>query len=494
MVFRVILALVLAGLSLLVFGERLGLPAPIAASGVFLVLVCGGCAVALAATTTRLPLYLGAKAGPTALLALALGSIPVAILLPLSLRVDLVEGGVFLAGFAVGALVFPHCPKPFWRPARDILGLSSLLVAMLLLLAALPGSAPLVQFHTGTGPKAALLVILLPGFAVLLGGAVGVVRLAGFLAGTFLLMVVVPLGVDALSTSLLYDAIQTGMRFVLEHKPDEMVTKLRLLADGGEKAKFGWVFAAGLALSLPFSTFLMQVEKHYARLAASLLTVLGMGFIVILGVLCAQAFQTMLMTEIAAVSPNLWPPFVFDERISGWITVCGIAPNDAADVVRACKEGAGKAMTSAADTGLILDTRLAAPAFAMWRGWPIVFGLLANMVLPFLLLAGLAMLLNHAAVRFSEIVLHGWLLPHALKTMRVSLARLSVLGMMAGFGLWLRNGYTLPRAMLEIGLVAAACFCVLAYFMALLAFIPGWYQRRAAHEAATRAAPAPATP
>lgn len=493
MVFRVILALVLAGLSLLVFGERLGLPAPIAASGVFLVLVCGGFAVALAATTTRLPLYLGAKTGPAALLALAMGSIPTAMLLPLSLRVDLVEGSIFLAGFAAGAVVFPQLPKPFWRPARDILGLSSLLVAMLLLLAALPGSIPLLQFQAGTGPQAALLVILLPGFAVLLGGAVGVARLTGFLAGTFMLMVVVPLGVEALSTSLLYDGVKAGLRFVLEHKPDEMIMKLRQLADEGERAKLGWAFAAGLALALPFSTFLMQVEKRYARLAASLLTVLVMGSIVILGVLCAQSFQMMLMREIAALPPNLWPPFVFDERISGWITVCGIAPNDAADVVRACKEGVGKAISSAADTGIILDTRLAAPAFAMWRGWPIVFGLLANMVLPFLLLAGLAMLLNHAAIRFSEIVLHGWLLPHALKTMRVSLMRLSVLGMMAGFALWLQNGYNLPRPVLEIGLAATACLCLLAYFMAFLAFIPGWYQRRVAHEAIP-AAPAPAKP
>ena len=462
MVFRIIPALVIAAFGLLVFAERLGLPAALAFDVTLLLVVAGGCATTLAATTTRLALYQHQPASLASVLVLALGNTLLACLPPFSVMQNAMDAAAFCAGFALASLLLPQLGLPAYRFARNGVLVASGLIALVLLLACLP--SVMIWFASPAileSWQVSLLFIALPGMAVFLGGGAGVQRLAGYVAALLIIMLLLPVMGEALSEQGLHPSLTAGGLAVFK------TWRTTPLLD--HAAAFG----IGLAFAAPLQPILMRVEPRRMRLAVTGGTLLGMGGVAILLLILTFAFRGMLETQLAATAPVFWPPFVFEERIAGWITVCGIQPYDVADVLRACtSQGRGGV------PGILLNMQQAAPAFATWRGWPVVFGMLANVLVPGLALCALALHLHHVVACFSETVWHSWLFPHALKSVRLALCRLTVLALVAVLLVFTASGMALPIREIGLSLIFAGSLYAFACFAAFLAYIPAWYQNR----------------
>lgn len=461
MVFRIIFALVIAAFGLLVFAERLGLPAQIALDVTLLLVLMGGFATALAATTTRLSAYLHQPSSPVALYVLALGSVLLACLPPFSIIKNAADMGGFLAGFALASLALPQFGVPTHRLARNGVLVASGLVALLLVLSVLPSIITWLESSSDLERWEVILVLIaLPGITIFLGGAGGLIRLAGFVATLFILMVVVPLLVEATSTQVLHSSSEIGVDGVLHPLFSAQ------MADQAD------MFAIGMAFAMPLMPFLLRVEKRLTRLAVmgGILACIGSTALFLL--LFTHAFRDMLQTQLAATAPVFWPPFVFEDRITGWITVCGVHPYDVADILRACISQGRDAVP-----GIQLDIERAAPAFAAWRGWPIVFGMLANVLAPAVMLCALALFMHHVVACCSEALQQSGLFPYALKSVRLALNRFIVMSVVVVALIFAFSGFILPIKEAELALFIAMIVYGFAYFIAWLAYIPGWYLR-----------------
>lgn len=461
MVFRIIPALVIAAFGLLIFAERLGLPAALAFDVTLLLVVAGGCATALAATTTRLALYHHQPASFASVLVLALGSTLLACMPPFSVMQNAMDAAAFCAGFALASLLLPQLSLPAHRFARNGVLVASGLLALVLLLACLPS---VIAWFTSSaileGWQVSLLFIVLPGIAVFLGGGAGVKRLAGYVAALLILMLLLPLVGEALSERGIHPALTAGGLAVFK------TWRTIPLLDHAD------AFGIGLAFAIPLQPILIRVEPRRIRLAVMGGTLMGMAGVAILLLILTFAFRGMLETQLAATAPVFWPPFVFEERIAGWITVCGIQPYDVADVMRACTNQGRNGVP-----GILLNMQQAAPAFAAWRGWPVVSGMLANVLVPGLMLCALALHLHHVVACFSETVWQGWLFPYALKSVRLALCRLTVLTLVTVLLFFTFSGMALSTREMGLGLTFGGSLYGLAYFAGLLASIPAWYQQ-----------------
>lgn len=499
-----VFALSMTGFGLLVFGERMGLGTDLAARGVLLVICLGALALSLINMTSRLGRFMvGSRSGA----ALGLFAISSGMFLA-GLQVDpgLQRGELSpwqLAVFALGFVLVPAL-SPFnpWRnfaltteeagrdpdasvETRGALGVMMLIAALAtalglfwLLPQVVARLSPLIGIEPG---RLAGVIIALITLLALLGGMAALARAAVVLALMAMLFVAMPYGAflsrqgAELADSETLRRLIVGASAFRAERPD--APALMALCPA---------FVAGLISGASLHQPATMVGSRGARAVA----ILGGAALALALFLAARAGEAMLREimglQLLSAPPSQWPVFVFDESLRGWLTVCGVAPEDASAAARACQTGHPR--NPLPYSAFRFDQALAAPALALSFGWPVILGLIWGLILPLVTLSAAAFALHSAASGFSERVLFRWLRPRALRSGRLALARLALIGLAAAL-FWAESQSLRPDA-------AVARWFMLGAALSLgAAMIAGWIIRairgvRAWRE--RRASPAPA--
>lgn len=443
-----VVALSCAGFGLLVFGERMGLGAQLAAWGVAGIFILATIVLALSSMTSRLPRFLaGAERGA----ALGLAAAVTCLLLPgAAAGADFVGTTIALAGGFLAAVVL--APFNPWRqregsgfveqrlvgqggdrdPGHDSRGalavfmVAVMIAAGVLALDRLPVALDRLVEATGWPRALARTASLgLVALVALLGGLHGLARAARVLIVIALVTAVVPFALFFASEFL--DQFNAAfLRQLAEGGLEGGRAALKTLSPRAEWPTFALGFALGLVVLQP---------------AAAVRSTAGRGLALLVGMLVALALGALARTgqwllddlvtqRIVSAAPLQWPLFVFDETLRGWLTACGTFPEDAQAAARACASGHPRNLLPAG--ALRFDRELAAPALALAQGWPIILGYIWGLLTPFFGLLAVGLLAHAAATGFSERVLFRTLNPVALRAWRLAMARLSLIAGMAG--------------------------------------------------------------
>lgn len=487
-----VVALSCAGFGLLVFGERMGLGAQLAAWGVAGIFILATLVLALSSMTSRLPRFLaGAERGA----ALGLAAVVACLLLPgATAGADLAGAMIALgAGFFLALLLAPFNP---WRqregeglvgqggdrdPGRDGRGaLGVFMVAVVIAAGAIAlDRFPLAldRLVDATGWPRAIARVTALGLVTLvalLGGLHGLARAARVLIIIALVTAAVPFTLflageflDQFNATLLRHLAESG------------------LVNGREALKALSPRVEWPALALGFALGLIALQP-----AAAVRNPAGRAFAVLGGVLVALALGALAATgqwllddlvnhRITGAAPLQWPLFVFDETLRGWLTACGVAPEDAQAAARACASGHPRNPLPAGS--LRFDRELGAPALALAQGWPIILGYIWGLLVPFFGLLAVALLAHAAVTGFSERVLFRALNPAALRAWRLAMARLSLIAGMAGLYAADRMALRLDPAMFRWLLAGSAGLAFAAMLASrMIALIRFFRARRAA--------------
>ena len=436
MIGSLLLALSFAGILLLVLGERLGIPAPQAALGVvgiFAVLIT---ILAILTSTTRLQHFLSGapNAGIRASAALQTCCLLLVVTIePSFIRAPLMATCVLATAYLATLLLVPRLrsadeERRFGPDTSDInrvMALCTCGFSCLMFFYFFPLVLALVRDATGWSGAdlrlVAIVVVLLP---VVLAGLTGLSRVATHLVVVIAFVILLPAGIDVLRSAQAGDvlvwheqvvAMVRGQHFEL---PQASV-RLALL---------------GMAFALMNRTRFQTIERRFSRYAATLAGLALASLLAGAAYFGFAALDGVITHEISGVSPERWPIFAFDEAIRGWLRVCAIAPQDAIDLVQACRIR-GVALPVPASE-LLMDSGLRAPALAASRGWPVIMGFIWGLSGPILGLIALGFALHTAATGVSELVLFRMLHPFALKAWRLAAARVM---MVSGFSalVWL---------------------------------------------------------
>lgn len=438
-----VVALSCAGFGLLVFGERMGLGAQLAAWGVGGIFLLATIVLALSSMTSRLPRFL---AGDERGASLGLAACVACLLLSgVTAGADLAGATIALGGgFITAVILAPFNP---WRQ-RDGSGLvgqggdrdtgegsrgaiAVFMVAVMIAAGAialdrLPTALDRLVEATGWPRALARSTALgLVALVALLGGLHGLARTARVLIVIALVTAAVPFALffageffDQFSAAFLRQLAESG----LEHGREV----LKMLSPRAEWPAFALGFALGLIALQPAAAVRNPAGRVFAVLGG-MLVALALGALAGAG---QWLLDDLVTQRIMGAAPLQWPLFVFDETLRGWLTACGAAPEDAQAAARACASGHPRNLLPAG--ALRFDRELGAPALALAQGWPIILGYIWGLLVPFFGLLAIALLVHAAATGFSERVLFRTLNPVALRAWRLATARLSLIAAMAG--------------------------------------------------------------
>lgn len=438
-----VVALSCAGFGLLVFGERMGLGAQLAAWGVAGIFILATIVLALSSMTSRLPRFLaGAERGA----AIGLAAAVTCLLLPgATAGADLAGATIALGGgFLAAVLLAPFNP---WRqrdgsglvgqggdrdPGQDSRGaLAVFMVAVMIAAGAIALDrlpAALDRLVEATGWPRALARITALGLVTLvglLGGLHGLARTARVLIVIALVTAAVPF--TLFFAGEFFDQFSAAfLRQLAEGALESGGAALKTLSPRAEWPAFALGFALGLIALQPAATVRSATGRGLALLAGMLIA-LALGALARTG---QWLLDDLVTHRITGAAPLQWPLFVFDETLRGWLTACGTAPEDAQAAARACASGHPRNLLPAGS--LRFDRELGAPALALAQGWPIILGYIWGLLTPFFGLLAVGLLAHAAATGFSERVLFRTLNPIALRAWRLAMARLGLIAAMAG--------------------------------------------------------------
>jgi hypothetical protein len=494
------LAVLIVGLLLAMFAERLGLPAETARSIVFvlagLALVC----LAISTITTRFGVFLGGDGVLSPAEAITLRAALLVMAGTLGALQGLDRTSLLLglaAGHIAGSLILPayrfpaHGAAPLppgLTPGEAALLTAAISILAFALLLGSPmvwsGASGVLGTSTFTGGISPLL--LLAAALAVLGGfaAVRVVASAVFLLA--FLSVFAPLASEAMREAGHWAEILRRVNTVPNVLPTQAILALPRhdLLSGGVLG-FGVAAIAAPAMA--------RLEGRAARVIVPVFALIAAGLAVLLPLLATSRLDQLIAGEIAGQPAARWPGFAFDEGLAGWLAVCGQAPRDAFDVAQVCRN-AGIPLPVPAQA-IALDPAMKPMAIAVMQGLPLIAGLVWVIVAETALVLVVALCLLTAAAGFSELVLFRLLQPSTLKAGRLALARLSIIALAAGFAMLAPVAdpgmarFLLVGAILLMGSVLAG-FAI----RRLVRAINHWRERRHARAMVTMAQPVAAQP
>ncbi|MCZ8375646.1 MAG: hypothetical protein O9342_09745 [Beijerinckiaceae bacterium] len=454
-----IFVLTLAGLSILMLTERMGMSASLAVNGSYALMGLAAVALALLNMTSRLGRFVigherGARLTATCLAATLLltgfllfrrSPEPAALLL------------LVLLGWTTGLLLagtrpwrnFRHPPED---PAdRDPLagGSGARKLAGLALLVLVLAGALLIWERSrllwspvllGSDPTRMTSLALVTGALLVLGGMAGLGRLALVTVALALFTGLLPATLEMLR--LVPHLPDTGL--IIEGTRGRLALIPSLLEDltapswsRAQAALTGLVFGAASAQALAL------LPGRRDRVAS------GMTAIFLAAILCGAMLladwqiRAGIIETLRSAPPGQWPAFVFDPGLKGWLTACGSQPDDALAVALAC--GTGTPRTLLPVNALRFDDSLAMPALAVSLGWPVLIGHVWTVLPAWLTLIGFLVLIQVVATGISERILFRLLRPRALRSARLAYGRLAVVGLATGMALFGGQIGTLPE-------------------------------------------------
>lgn len=463
-----VLVLSLAGFGLLILGERMGLAADLAAGGVLVIVLAAGLALALFSTTTRLARFMvGAGHGAafgfasvlSCLLAFAASALSAAGGLVGHAAAGWLSIGV-VCGLAVpgfhpwrdfdggaagteGAIRRDPDPRAEGRGALALAALAVALAAILLVLFFLPRMLDRLGEVSGwsRGWLWGLLAIF-AGAMPLLGGLRGMRRAALFVTGIALVSVIIPLLAHFAA------AIPAGMPVLaIRIGPDRAVAFLRDLwqAGGGTAAALG--FAIGLVARQGGAAVSGGGRRFLAIVFGG-----ALGFLLALSADTGGVLLDAIEARLRGQGPAQWPVFVFDDALRGWVTACGIVPEDAGTAARAC--GAGGTRAPLRPDALGFSPRLAPVALALSMGLPAILGFIWGVLMPLVNIIALGILVHAGTSGLTERMIFRLLLPRALRASRLAMARLATLALLLGLFLADGRNMRLDPALFRWGLLS----------------------------------------
>lgn len=479
---KIVLAVLVAGLAMVLFAERLGIPAALAS---LLVLSLLGAAVVLTAVlsgTSRLPLFLIGE-GAAGWLALvgrhailsAGGLLMLAVTAPLQASGILVVMVAYLAGVAL-------CPRhaievktqgiipPGLRP--DEARLLSLSIGLIAAVAVVALGPEVLRLVGGTLARPFIeiagLTLGLTAILLLPGGDRGVLRFVAMGLTLAIFFIFLPFLLETLR-----DAAE--WRSILQDPVQRAGWQALLPGFAFQWADVPLPAVIGMALGLVGAAGHAQVEGRLKRCLAPVFGILVLCLTIALIASSLLMLERVLNLSIAGVLPQRWPLFVFDESLRSWISVCGQVPSDPLDVIEACRTAGRDLPLQRGD--IRLDPELRAPAIAAARAMPTMLGVIWLGIGLLLLLTLEMLLLSAAATAISEVLLFRVFHPRGLKAWRLVAARVSILALAAGAILLTRAGYLSGQALLffAIGALLLVGFVLVAHH---LRRIVGWWNTR----------------
>jgi hypothetical protein len=437
-----VLALIvsIASITLLAFGERLGLAAGFAGFLIPVILALFVLVIALVSATSRLTVYLDASDGRSAIRSVATQLVLVftgIVLLQGQNITDLRPSFGMLAAYILTlALVpsrepmsrMPEAERRMGGPDRALaIGFATIGFSMILFILWFQPALIWLSKASGFEPtsvRQALLGAL--ACVVLLGGLSAIARLAeGALAFTLLfagLPFLAIFGVEILrmidpATGLNLQGLTDipAFRFPMQVFSAGMILPI-LIGIGLGLASLASVPALGVPVR----------RGGFGVLIATLAGLLAFGF-----AREAGALPALVMRDLIPVAPQNWPLFVFDEAIRGWLLVCQEAPRDANDVIQACRRSG---VTGAIPPEMFeIRPDMIGPALAAARGIPAALGLVSGLLGPMMAFVALALLLQVSAAGIAETIVFRVLSRRALRAARLTRARLVAIALLAPF-------------------------------------------------------------
>lgn len=437
-----VLALVvsIASITLLAFGERLGLAAGIAGFLIPVILALFVLVIALVSATSRLTVYLDASDGRSAIRSIATQLLLVftgIVLVQDQNITDPRPGFGVLAAYLLTVICVPsrepmsHLPEAERRMggldrARAV-GLVTTGFSMILFV--LWFQPALIWLAKATGfEQAAVRQTLLWALTsvVILGGLSAIVRLAeGALAFTLLFA---GLPFIAIFGAEILRMIDPAATLNLHWPTDVSADRLAAQVFGT-----GMIMPAlvGVGLGLTSLASTPALGGPVRRGGFGLLIVCLAGMVAYGFAREAGAIPALVMRDLMPVEPQNWPLFVFDEAIRGWLLVCQEAPRDAIDVIQACRRSG---VTGAIPPEMFeIRPDMVGPALAAARGVPAALGLVSGLLGPMMAFVALALLLQVAATGIAETIVFRVFSRRALRAARLTRARLFVIALLAPF-------------------------------------------------------------
>lgn len=403
-----VLALSSAGFLLLIFGERLGLPAEIAAAGVITIFAMMTTGLALVATTSRLAPFLnggsvfGKITVQTGLLLLAVMLAGPADHAKLA---NLVVIAIFvLAMLVLPAPVLPEDERGSGKEFAFVAAGCTALMAFLLLLQIWPAFVAMLAACAGISASAttkfALLLLALP---LLLGGMSG---LALLIRNLILIALVAAVAPSAIEVLRLFVA-QSDMAL-------NPVLQLKLWAE---------------TLSTPPSPGRLLLEH-------SRMVLTGLALALVARASIRPPIRTMARLGRMAIA---------------LILTCLLA-----------------ALVAFVLPGGLADPAGVATALAMQYGWPIVIGFIWMMLAPMLALGAIGVLVHAVACASSEMLAFRIFHPRALKAWRLVMARLFCLVLLGGLFWQVEAGFRLDQTFALFAMSGSAFVLICALVMQIL--------------------------
>lgn len=477
-----IFSLAMVAIGLLVFGERMGLPAGIAAVGVAGVLGTVLAASAIFGATSRLRRFVIDEGRGAAVSAAA-----VAAILLLFGQFYLAAGGqaafsAFLwlvTGFVASQLFLPANPWSAFRTASEGDGRAGIskgdglrgAVAIILLAASLGGSAllaaivpaladRLVEASGWSFPLVYRAVLGLACALALFGGLVSIRQAALVCLAFAVLLLVLPVMPEWLRAQLPQALEGEAIRQIMRDLSSGTILRAGAIFRAPDAGAAAVGFLIGFT-SLQTTGAVMGAAARFATVVAAVVLAAA-----ITGTIAFNAERLqLLVTGLAGTAPAQWPVFVYDDVLRGWFSACGTSPDDARQAARAC--AAVDPRVPLPTGSLRFDNGLAMPALATSTGLPVILGFLWALLPLALTLVACGMALLAAATSWAE------LLPGrvpALRSTRLARMRLAILTLPILALLGAETGYRLEAGHIR-WLLLGACF------LGLTAMAAGWLIR-----------------
>lgn len=457
-----VLVLSMAGFGLLLLGERMGIAPGVAYAGVVAIALVAALALGVVSMTSRIGRFLvgEARGGAMGLAAL------VAMLAILAAGVGNAQGAIpgmapsgLLLGFLGSLLIVPFNP---WRnfgiapepgdiaavrkdidPGADTRGalaiatIASGIGVLALLALYLPGGLERAAEASGMARDRIRFGAL--GYLVLipvLGGMLGVKRVAKFYLAIALIILVLPVLLTVLGVLGVLGVLAGNANLAISGAAEVQVAigQFRALAEEWILAAYhrpDWVaIACGVVLGFLVLQPAVIVVGSLRRLVA-ILVGLGLALSILWALrLIEEQSASMIAERIIALPPGQWPLVVFDEALRGWLTVCGQSVQDAIGAANACGLSSARLVLPPGSFGF--QPGLAAPAASLLLGWPVVPGFIWGILPSLMGLTALGFLVHAGASALGERILFRWANPGGPRAWRLAMVR--ILAIVLGIG------------------------------------------------------------
>lgn len=503
-----VFSLAMAAIGLLVFGERMGLPAPLAALGVIGVLFAALIAAALLGATSRLGHYVVSRERGGVF---AYGAVSGALLVLGYYHVrGLGDGGGsawispallwLLGGFCAGQIVLPANPWKAFQPTigvtpgqagtgGDALGgavtmmmLAGTIGTLSVLISILPDLASRLVAASGWSKEIVSRSLLgLVCALALFGGLVSIrhaVMIGFALTG---LLLVLPVFVEWFGIHLSQGSAEGAVRQMVPRAMTDLtsVVVVALQAPALSAALAG--FLLGMAASPAAAAVTHPGTRWLAAMGG-----IGVATFVIASVeITGVRLQALMTTSLVGSPPVQWPVFVYDDVLRGWLSACGTLPDDARQAARAC--GTMDPRIVLPPGSLRFDEGLGMAALAASSGLPVILGFLWSLLPLVLALVACALLLLVAATGFAETAFGARARRKSLRSSRLGRIRLVILGICAALAVVEPVAGMAGGDLLRWGMLGS-------FFLASAAALAGWLLRAIRMVRRWRVAKAPPQP